>query len=147
MPALGACPLKCLGHARSWDMPFRDVAVGFAEYRAKRYLELLALASTCNFGSISLKESDLDASWSIWPVPANTATGLKRFAPTAYNEVLQCQALRLLARILHSMGNRVTLCMLSALVCFERKESSGVMAMITFHKNMPSDRCMRRWRL
>ena len=107
---------------------------GFAEYRAKRYLELLALASTCNFGSISLKESDLDASWSIWPVPANTATGLKRFAPTACNEVLQRQALRLLARILHSMGNRVTLCMLSALVCFDCKESSGVMAMIKSHK-------------
>ena len=46
MPALGTCPLKCLGHARSWDMPFHDVTVGFAEYRAKRYLELLALPST-----------------------------------------------------------------------------------------------------
>ena len=23
MPALGTCPLKCLGHARSWDMPFK----------------------------------------------------------------------------------------------------------------------------
>ena len=46
MPALGACPLKFLGHARSWDMPFQDAIDGFAEYRAKRYLELLALAST-----------------------------------------------------------------------------------------------------
>ena len=23
MPALGTCPLKCLGHARSWDMPLK----------------------------------------------------------------------------------------------------------------------------
>ena len=45
-PALGTCPLKCLGQARSWDMPFRGAIDGYAEYHAKRYLELLALPST-----------------------------------------------------------------------------------------------------
>ena len=107
----------------------QDAVVGFAEYRAKRYLEILVLAGSCKFGSIRLMESDLDAAWSIWPVPGNTATGLRCFAPTACNDVLLRQALRLLARLLRHMGSKVTLCRLSALVCFERKERSGVMSL------------------
>ena len=27
-PALGTCPLKCLGQARSWDMPFKMFGTG-----------------------------------------------------------------------------------------------------------------------
>ena len=107
----------------------QDAIVGFAEYRTKRYLEILVLAGTCSFGTITLRESDLDSAWSNLPVPQNTAAGLRRFAPTARNAMLQRQALRLLARILRHMGSNVTLCKLSALVCFERKESSGVMSL------------------
>ena len=91
----------------------------FGPYRQKRFLELLALAGTCGFAGMTLKEEDFDVALDIWPLPGNTICGLRRIFPTASTAALQRQGLRLLVRTVRRHGTKtVTVCRMSALVCF-----------------------------
>ena len=104
------------------DLPF------FGPYRQKRFLELLALAGTCGFAGMTLKEEDFDVALDIWPLPGNTICGLRRIFPTASTAALQRQGLRLLVRTVRRHGTKtVTVCRMSALLCFGAKESAGIM--------------------
>ena len=104
------------------DLPF------FGPYRQKRFLELLALAGTCGFAGMTLKEEDFDVALDIWPLPGNTVCGLRKIFPTASTAALQRQGLRLLVRTVRRHGTKtVTVCRMSALLCFGNKESAGIM--------------------
>ena len=51
----------------------------FGAYRQKRFLDVLCLAGSCIFGGIAFADEDLDGSCSMYPVAANTITGLRAF--------------------------------------------------------------------
>ena len=100
---------------------------GFGSYRQKRYLELLAVAGSVQFGGIALTEAHLDAGLSLWPIACNTKEGIRRIFPRASNDSLQRQCIRLLVRTFSHGGAKMYVPRMSAMLCFQRKEASGVM--------------------
>ena len=100
---------------------------GFGPYRQKRFLELLVVAGSVLFGGIALTEAHLDAGLSLWPIACNTKEGIRRIFPGASNVSLQRQCIRLLIRSFSHSGAKMSVPRMSAMLCFQRKEATGVM--------------------
>lgn len=111
-----------------------DLVVGqeaipnFGAYRQKRFLEVLCLAGTCNFGGIALADEHLDGSCSTFPLADNTINGLRAVFPTARTEQLQRQGIVALCRISrHTSRGSVTFARMCTNLCFSERERKGIM--------------------
>ena len=106
------------------DLVTAGASSGVSWYKAKRFVELLALLCYAGVDLMVLVPSDLRVTHSVYPIPRNSCSGLLRIFPGAASGKDQREALRLLQKILKP--STLDIGVVIASLCFWQQQLSGV---------------------
>jgi len=100
----------------------RHDVVGISGYKAKRMIELLALAGYGSLCGLKLQQSDFRVTNGVYPIPDGSRSMLVSIFPAATSDYLVRQGLRLMQKY---RCRDLDVCTISAMLCFFSEQQDG----------------------